>query len=213
MTATAARAAATSGITKRLLWIGALLVGGYFVARNVPHYLIYTEESYGPYYWPRAAYLLPHVLGGLVAIVIGPFQFWPRIRNNYRKAHRVSGRIYLLAILVGGLGGMVMAVTIPEGLAYASGLFFLSVAWFLTAGMAFIAIRRRKIEQHKEWMIRSYVVTFGFVTFRVVDDIIHYLGYAELPDHNGMLAWGCWAVPLLVTEAVLQGKHVFRSRA
>ena len=104
-----------------------------------------------------------------------------------------------------------MSVTIPEGLAYASGLFFLSVAWLLTAAMAFAAIRRRKIDQHKEWMIRSYVVTFGFVTFRVVDDLIHYLGYAELPDHNAMLAWGCWAVPLLLTEAVLQGRKVFRS--
>ena len=33
------------------------------------------------------------------------------------------------------------------------------------SGMALIAIRRRNFIQHKEWMIRSYVVTFAFVTF------------------------------------------------
>jgi uncharacterized membrane protein YozB (DUF420 family) len=33
-------------------------------------------------------------------------------------------------------------------------------------------VRRRKIEQHKEWMIRSYVVTLAFLTFRVLDRIL-----------------------------------------
>jgi hypothetical protein len=34
--------------------------------------------------------------------------------------------------------------------------------------MAFLAIRRRQITQHQDWMIRSYVVTFAFVFFRMI---------------------------------------------
>lgn len=212
MNTTATKSPASTGLVSRALWIAVLAMGAWFVLDYVPKYFNYSETSYGPYFWPRAGYLLPHVIGGLVAIVIGPFQFWPRIRNTHPKVHRVSGRVYLGAILVGGLGGMAMALTIPEGLAYATGLFFLSFAWLLTASLAFAAIRRRRIDQHKEWMIRSYVVTFAFVTFRVADDLLHHYGYGEIPDHDAMLAWGCWALPLLLTEAVLQGRKVFRAR-
>jgi len=143
------------------LWIVALVIGAYFVLINVPDYVVLTEESYGPYFWPRAEYLLPHMLGGLVALLIGPLQFWPKIRNNYRKLHRVSGRLYLCSILIGGIAGMVMASTSRITLAYATGLFALAVVWIATASMAYVSIRRRKIEQHQQWMIRSYVVTFG----------------------------------------------------
>jgi uncharacterized membrane protein len=212
MNTTALKAAGMAALANRVLWIAVLALGAYFIVKYVPRYLAYSADSYGPYFWPRANYLLPHVLAGLAAIIIGPFQFWSRLRYRHPKVHRVTGRLYLGAVLVGGIGGMAMAVTIPEGLAYATGLFFLSVAWMLTAGMALTAIRLRVIEQHKEWMIRSYVVTFAFVTFRVADDVLHYFGLAEIPDHNAMFAWGCWAVPLLFTEAVLQCRRILRAR-
>jgi Predicted membrane protein (DUF2306) len=47
-------------------------------------------------------------------------------------------------------------------------LFMLCVAWVVTTGMALYAIRERRIEQHREWMLRSYTVTFAFVTYRKV---------------------------------------------
>lgn len=124
--------------------------------------------------------------------------------------HRFSGRVYLLSILVGSVGGLGLAFTIPEGLTCATGLGMLAVAWLTTSAMAFIAIRKRNLVQHKQWMIRSYVVTFAFVSFRLVDDILHYYGFGEIQGHNAMLAWGCWTLPLLVTEVVIQGRQIFR---
>ncbi len=110
------------------LWIVVLAIGAYFILDNIPRYLVWSEASYGPYYWPRAEFLLPHLLGGLVAIAIGPFQFWSRIRNNYPKIHRVSGRVYLASVVIGALAGMAMAFTSGVNLAYASGLFALAIA-------------------------------------------------------------------------------------
>src|SRR5467141_293130 len=72
-----------------------LAIAAYFVLRNVPRYFVWSAASYGADYWPRAEFLFPHVLGGLVALVIGPFQFWAQIRNGYPKVHRMGGRIYL----------------------------------------------------------------------------------------------------------------------
>jgi hypothetical protein len=201
----------------RILTIAAstavLAITAYFVLRNVPRYFVWSEASYGAYYWPRAAFLFPHVLGGLVALAVGPFQFWARIRNGYPKVHRVGGRIYLLSVLIGAVGGMVMAVTSSRGLAYGTGLFGLAVAWLLTSGMAFVSIRKRNFIQHKHWMVRSYVVTFAFVTFRLVADLMIYFKIGQGTDRLGLISWACWAVPLLITELVIQGKQVFAGGA
>jgi len=54
-----------------------------------------------------------------------------------------------------------------DPLSYVAGLFTLSIAGLITTGMALYAIRTRRIEQHREWMLRSYTVTVGFVTYRL----------------------------------------------
>jgi hypothetical protein len=193
------------------LWLLTLAIGSYFVAVSVPQYFAFNEATYGPYFWPRAGYLLPHVLAGLVAIVLGPLQFWPRVRNGLPHIHRLTGRIYLGAILVGSIAGMALAVASPSGLAYRAGLFSLACAWLATSALAFIAVKRRNFVQHREWMIRSYVVTFAFVIFRLAVEGLNSLGGD--PNVNGTaMAWACWAVPLLVAEMVLQGRKVFAAR-
>jgi len=55
-------------------------------------------------------------------------------------------------------------------------------------------------------MIRSYVVTFAFVAFRVIVPTLSAAGVAS--DRTAIAAWGCWAVPLLVTEVILQGRKI-----
>ena len=199
--------------SKSLTWslcMLALVAGSYFVLTNVPQYFVWSEATYG-FYWPRAGFLLIHILGGLVAIVIGPFQFSRRIRTAYPKVHRITGRIYLSSIVIGALGGMIMAATTTRNFVYASGLFSLALAWLLTSGMAFIAIRRRNFIQHQQWMIRSYVVTFAFVTYRLVFDLMTSFGI-QGPERGMLISWACWAVPLLITELVIQGRQVFAVR-
>ena len=105
-----------------------------------------------------------------------------------------------------------MAATTTLDFAYGVGLFALAVVWLLTSGMAFAAIRRRNFIQHRQWMIRSYVVTFAFVTFRIVNGLMASYG-VERADRIAIMAWACWAVPLLITEMVLQGKQVFATGA
>jgi len=58
-------------------------------------------------------------------------------------------------------------------------------------------------------MIRSYVVTFAFVTFPVGDVVMRAAGVGEPLQNVAFLAWASWAVPLLITEAVLQGRKIF----
>lgn len=48
-----------------------LAVGVCFIVRYVPQYLVVTEASYGPYFWPRVGWVLPPVGVSLLAITIG----------------------------------------------------------------------------------------------------------------------------------------------
>jgi hypothetical protein len=78
--------------------------------------------------------------------------------------------------------------------------------------MAIVAVRRGAIEQHQEWMIRSYVVTFAFVTFRSLWSILQRAGVGTTQEQLGVASWFCWAVPLLILEVALQGRRILGPR-
>ena len=161
-------------------------------------------------YWPKRAWLLTHIAGGLVALLTGPAQLWLGLANQRMDLHRRLGLLYISGMIVGSIGAIGLAVQTDFGWVFGAGLFFLAIAWILTTGLAFIAIRKRQVQQHKEWTIRSYVVTFAFVTFRVLYVVLQ---GAQIGDNTTQLAfssWVCWAVPLLITEVLLQGKKIFR---
>ena len=201
---------------KPLVWFVWLVILGalaYFIFKNVPRYFVFTAASYGNYFWAKATWLFPHVVCGVLAAVLGPLQFLPRMRRDYLPFHRVAGRVYVVAVLIGAIASVGMAAKVgSDDAAYAFGLIGLALAWVTTTVMAFVAIRRKNLPQHKQWMVRSYVVTFAFVTFRLVENMMK-AGHI-FPDHErgALLAWGCWAIPLLVTEVVLQAGAVFKTR-
>jgi uncharacterized membrane protein len=208
-------AATRVSFRKILLWLGWALVLGtaaYFLVKNTPRYLVLNAASYGKYFWAKAGWLFPHVVAGMFAVVIGPLQFWPKMRRDYLSFHRLAGRIYVTAVAVGSIAAFGMAATINGKPAFALGLTALGGAWLVTTGMAFIAIRRKNIVQHRQWMVRSYVVTFAFITYRLANDLMTAAGLYAYADRQAMLAWGCWAIPLLATEVFLQAKAVFAQR-
>jgi uncharacterized membrane protein len=195
-------------------WFVVLSGLAYFVAKNVPRYLVVTEESYGAYFWPKVGWLLPHVIGGVVAAILGPLQFVPKIRRDYLQFHRISGRLYVVMVLIGAVASFGMSARIGgEYAAYGLGLTGLGIAWLVTTGMAFAAIRRKNIVQHKQWMVRSYVVTFAFVTFRLLDDSLRPANLIPEDELSTALAWGCWSIPLVFTELIIQSREVFKKRA
>jgi len=70
-----------------------------------------------------------------------------------------------------------------------------------------LAIKKGLVDQHKEWTIRSYVVTFGFVTFRVTQIALQGAGFGLQPAIE-IAAWSCWALPLLIAEVAIQARKI-----
>ena len=89
----------TVAVKSRLETVTWVIVGSmiaYFFLRDVPHYATYTPDSYG-IYWPIRGYLIPHVVGAGLAILLGLVQFSASIRQRWPAIHRISGRIYVTA--------------------------------------------------------------------------------------------------------------------
>jgi uncharacterized membrane protein len=181
-----------------------LLLAGAFVFPYVfPYYLHYNPTVFDEF-WPRRGWLLAHISSGMVALLIGPFQFSRWLRKRFLPLHRVMGRVYLIAVLCGAIAALGLSLTTPDGRAWSVGLQGLILAWLTTSGMAYYAIRQRQIEVHQEWMVRSYVVTFAFVTFRILYDVPPMSHLGPINERSITDIWACWAIPLLATEVILQ---------
>jgi uncharacterized membrane protein len=168
-----------------------------FLLRDPLHYLVDpSPESFGRF-WPNRPWLLAHVLGGTAALLLGPLQFSVRLRARRPALHRWMGRGYLAGVLLAAVPSFYLAFFAEEA-SFGAALLVLAVVWLATSGRALLAIRRGDRARHREWMIRSYLVTFAFVTFRFLG-ILPVWGVfgAHREAVAGTLAW---LLPLLVAE-------------
>jgi hypothetical protein len=175
----------------------------------IPYYL---SASYGPpEYAPRKGWLLLHISGGIVAILTGPVQLWLGLEGRGMTWHRRMGMAYMTAVGLGAIGGYYLAFNTDFGWLFGASLAGLATAWVTTTAMAYLAIRKWLVDQHKEWMIRSYVVTFAFVIFRLLMPLLQNVG--TITEQLAAAGWLCWTIPLLTTELVLQGRKILSVRA
>jgi uncharacterized membrane protein len=161
----------------------------------------------------RGVVLLLHITTGIVALFSGPVQLWLGVTDRLPGFHRRLGIVYLTSIAVSSVAAYYLAITTDAGFGFGAGLAGLATAWVITSGLAYLAIRRHLYQQHKEWMIRSYVVTTGFITFRALVIALAAAGVGDIGQRAIVASWFCWSVPLLVTEAVLQGSKILRVRS
>lgn len=196
-------------LSKILLGV-ALVIGLVFIGGFVFPYFRLTPEAMGRYL-PRQGWLLMHITAGTVALVLGPFVLGMGLNRRRMNLHRRIGYGYIASIGVGSISAFYLAFHTDISWVFGAGLAGLAVAWIVTTGLAFLSIKRRLFAQHKEWMIRSYVVTFAFVNFRILVGILQATGVGSLVEQLTAASWFCWAFPLLITEAVLQGRKILGS--
>ena len=167
----------------------------YYVWRGALHYLLhYTRESFGAF-WPDRILIRTHIACAVTMIFTGPFQFWTGFRMRYLTLHTWLGRIFLLTGTFVASSAMYLGLH-PRtgGIVMGIGLSLNGLFWLAAAAMAYYAIRLRNIPQHKEWMIRTYVLAWnGIVGDRILADIpvlTRRIGANAVSDLSGWLPLG-----------------------
>ena len=160
----------------------------------------------------KRTWVLVHIASGMVALLLGPFQLWLGFTRPRSALHHRLGMVYLGAISISCVAAYYLAFHTDVSFTFGFGLAGLATAWVITCSLAMMAVKRRQFLQHQEWMIRSYVVTFGFVSFRILVPLLTLLNVGTLIDRLNVASWFCWAAPLLICEAVIQGRKCARQR-
>jgi hypothetical protein len=194
-----------------LIPLATLVAIGFFVTVAVPYLTL--DPRVLARYGTRQAPLLVHIAAGAVALLTGPLQLWMGATRRAVRVHRRLGLMYVASVGVSATAAFYLATHTTLGWVFGAGLTGLGVAWIVTTTLAVAAVMRGFIEQHQEWMIRSYVVTFAFVTFRALWAALAAAGIGTQAEQLALCSWACWSVPLLATEAVLHARKMFGTTA
>jgi hypothetical protein len=157
-----------------------------------------------------------HMLGGTIMLFCGALNLYVGATRHHFRHHRWVGRTYL----IGGTVAAILAVVMTLGPRHkpdetviftnlSVSLTALSVAWLLAASMAYRAVRNRRFDSHRDWMIRSYILAWSFVFCRIVSRMP---SVAEFGDGEAFI-WLSWIAPVLLCEAALQWRAGSARRA
>lgn len=158
--------------------------------------------------WNTAFY--QHILFGGVAMLTGWLQFLtataviPRIRARRLQLHRLLGKVYLIACLLSGIAGLYLSGYATGGIIASFGFGGLAVCWLFSSTKAYLSIRKKDIDSHRAWMIRSYALTFAAVTLRIWLPLSQFGLGLEFESAYIVISWLCWVPNLMVAEVLIR---------
>ena len=180
-----------------------------FVLWNNERFIFDHSHPEWTYYFPVRYMLIPHGLGGLAALLIGPLQLSSRFRTKHVRIHRILGGFYIGGITLAATMGSYIA-TVHSSVPLRIFTYVTAITWLLCAWTALASVLKGNYQQHRQWMIRSYAVTTLFLTARVVlaVPIVQRLGAGA----SAQVLWTLLVLSLIFTEFGLAWRSIFGSR-
>ncbi|GJL97701.1 MAG: membrane protein [Hyphobacterium sp.] len=149
-----------------------------------------------------------HALLTAIVCVGGTMQLMPPIRNRFPAIHRFTGRVYLLVAVVMAVGGIWMIWGRGSRLTDIGGwgTTINGVLVLISALVAFHFARHRRIDQHRRWAMRTFILLSGVWFTR-----LGYMSWAIATGGLGMsrsldgpfdmfIAFGSYLLPLAILE-------------
>jgi uncharacterized membrane protein len=191
-------------VSKSLWWIGAvssvliaLVSYRYFVpAIPVPSNVAANLMA--------RPWLVVHAGLAATALITGPWQFIPRLRARWPRVHRVLGRTYIFSCLIGGFAGLLLASGALAGPIARAGFGLLAIVWIGINANAFRLALIGRYAEHRQWMIRSFALTFGAVLLRVYLPASQAMGIEFMTAYRA-ISWLAWVPNLMLAELYIRG--------
>lgn len=147
-----------------------------------------------------------HIAFGGIALLIGWLQFSKKIRDRYIKVHRNIGKTYVIAVLISGICGLVIALNATGGIISVLGFLSMAVIWLSTTLLGFNVIRRGNVDLHEKFMIFSYATCFSAVTLRIFLPLL-VMTIGEFNTAYRIVAWLCWIPNIMVAYLIIRNKR------
>ena len=181
---------------------------GLMLAYVIPHdesFLVHPKDPMWQHYEPFKWWLLPHGIAGACALLLGPMQFSDRLRRRFKTFHRVVGRIYVAGVFVAAPLGFYIQyfqerLGDPRSFSIAAGVD--AALWMATTGVGLFFILQGKVQEHRQWMTRSFAVALVFLEGRVIGGVT---GWDMLDIHvTETIVWCCLAFSVFSADLALQ---------
>lgn len=174
---------------------------GYIISDTLAQYGLLSQKPdaiTGNELWSIQFYL--HIMLGGLALLTGWSQFLKKFRSKNLRTHRLLGKVYMISVLISGISGFYIAIYAEGGIVAKAGFAGLAISWLFTTVRAFLNVKKGNIEAHKQWMIRSYALTFAAVTLRIWLPMFQYGFGMDFISAYVIIAWLCWVPNLLWAE-------------
>jgi uncharacterized membrane protein len=154
-------------IQPRHMILGALALLMIVVWFTRDYMLLHADSPLRQRYAPIGWIVFLHGFPGAIALLLGVLQFSARLRQRHWPWHRAMGRIYVACVFIAAPMAVIVSIKLPiPTLMLASAI--QATGWIATTATALYCVRTGQIQQHREWMIRSYPFAMVFVVVRAV---------------------------------------------
>ena len=179
------------------VWAFVIVLYALFAAYGIFAGKLPSMEHHVP---SRIAAAAIHFGIGGIALLLGPFQFLPGLRSKRPGLHRWSGRIYVAACLASGIAALVLSIEAMTGVAATAGFGLLAIFWLVTTSMALLKARQRKFSEHRNWMVRSYALTYAAPMLRIYLPLSLFALDFPFEIAYPVISFACWVPNAIFAE-------------
>jgi FtsH-binding integral membrane protein len=196
---------------KNLLFACLALMALYVIRHN-EHFIIDRTDPFWQHIQTFKWWLLAHGLAGACALLLAPLQFSDRLRQRLTKMHRVVGRVYITGVFIlAPLGAYIeyLEERIGGTRSETIGTVVFAILLMSTTSIALFFILNRKIQQHRQWMTRSFAIALVFFEVRAITGIFRLDDNVAAGD---TIFWSCLVLAIPLADLVLQLQESRRAR-
>jgi uncharacterized membrane protein len=148
-----------------------------------------------------------HIVAITLFSLLGALQFAPRLRAAIPRWHRWAGRVVVPSGLVAALSGLWLShfYDLPPTDGTALYVTRLVVGTWMTFALCrgYVAIRRRNVAAHQDWMLRGYAIGMGAGT-QVLTSLPFILIFGDPETATRAILMGAgWAINAALAEAII----------
>jgi hypothetical protein len=152
--------------------------------------------------WLNVMYV--HVAFACLAMASGLLNFSASLFERGRKLHRANGYLYIVSIFIVVITSGYMAPYATGGKISSMGFNALNLIWPFVTVMALVQIKKKRIDRHRNWMIRSYAFCFTNMSIHLIASLFHQGFGFDYASSYTIAIYGSLALLLLIPEFIIR---------
>ena len=116
----------------------------------------------------KAGMTLLHIVPSLLFVMLVPLQFVSSLRQRRPQLHRWNGRVVMGLGMALGISALRLSAHPVGGAAEGTATILYGCLFLFSLSRAWLHIRKRRVELHREWVTRMVAIALGVATTRPI---------------------------------------------